>query len=100
METETAIAKYGKNVCIRAYELSEEGDGASAIAYEFDLTTRQADCAIDAGRFLAVANLSNAKEYQADQEKWLFCSNLLCTDCDKKINELEDAFDALLLKEA
>ena len=41
-----AFQKYGKDVCKRCYEMSEEGNGASTIGFEYDLTTQQADCAI------------------------------------------------------
>lgn len=48
-----AIAKYGKEVCIKAFEMTATGDGARTIAEELDLTTNQADAAIDAGRELS-----------------------------------------------
>ena len=50
MTTEQAIAKYGKQTCIDAYQLHREGNGASTIGFYLKLTTAQADCAIDAGR--------------------------------------------------
>ena len=50
MTTNQAINKYGKQVCIDAYELHRKGEGARTIGFYLNLTTRQADCAIDAGR--------------------------------------------------
>ena len=72
MTTNQAIAKYGKQTCIDAYELHKQGNGASTIGFYLNLTTRQADCAIDAGRALEYrdedleieqANLLNELEY-------------------------------------
>lgn len=51
-----AAAKYGLGVCLQAYEYTKDGDGARTIAYDFDMTTRQADAAIEAGRQLAGMN--------------------------------------------
>ena len=48
-----AIANYGAGVCLAAYRMTEPGDGARTIGSAFDLTTNQADAAIDAGRELA-----------------------------------------------
>lgn len=48
-----AIANYGAGVCLAAYRMTEPGDGARTIGYDLDLTTNQADAAIDAGRELA-----------------------------------------------
>jgi len=50
MTTNQAIAKYGKQTCIEAYQLHREGNGARTIGSYLNLTTAQADCAIDAGR--------------------------------------------------
>jgi hypothetical protein len=52
MNTEQAIVKYGKGTCIEAFRLNEQGEGAKTIGWLLHLTTRQADCAIDAGRAL------------------------------------------------
>lgn len=53
-KTQTAILKYGENVCITAYKMhSIDGYGASGIANEGPAilrTTQQADAAINAGR--------------------------------------------------
>lgn len=50
-KTKTALAKYSVATCVRAFYMNErEGYGASSIGFEFGLTTRQADAAIDAGR--------------------------------------------------
>nr|WP_192963387.1 hypothetical protein [Pseudomonas fluorescens] len=48
-----AIANYGAGVCLAAYRMTEPGDGARTIADSFNITTNQADAAIDAGRELA-----------------------------------------------
>ena len=48
-----AVAKYGKETCVRAFELAEEGNGASTVGQDLDLTTNQADAAINGGRWLA-----------------------------------------------
>jgi hypothetical protein len=50
MKVEQAVAKYGKDICERAFKLSNEGEGAKTIGWMLKLTTRQADCAINAGR--------------------------------------------------
>jgi hypothetical protein len=50
MTTAQAIAKYGKHTCIDAYDLHRQGNGARTIGMYLNLTTAQADCAIDAGR--------------------------------------------------
>ena len=50
MKTNQAITKYGKHTCIDAYELHRKGEGARTIGFYLNLTTAQADCAIDAGR--------------------------------------------------
>jgi len=50
MTTNQAIVKYGKQTCIDAYDLHKQGNGAGTIGFYLNLTTRQADCAIDAGR--------------------------------------------------
>ena len=51
-----AIKSYGEQVCREAYRLNREvGEGASSIALQLSglKTTRQADAAINAGRWLA-----------------------------------------------
>lgn len=49
-KTKTALAKYGVAKCVKAARLYETtGEGANTIGLELDLTTRQADAAIDAG---------------------------------------------------
>ncbi|PWD01992.1 hypothetical protein CX658_18730 [Pseudomonas amygdali pv. lachrymans] len=48
-----AVSNYGAGVCLDAYRQTFCGDGARTIALSYDLTTRQADAAIDAGRELA-----------------------------------------------
>ncbi len=49
-----AIAKYGEQVCRDCYRLNSEiGEGANTIGFYKGLTTRQADAAIDAGRWLS-----------------------------------------------
>lgn len=48
-----AVENYGLGVCLEAYRMTDSGDGARTIGSEFDLTTNQADAAIDAGRELA-----------------------------------------------
>lgn len=56
--TQTAIAKYGREICERAFFWHQRlGYGASGIANEMDSngkikTTRQADAAINAGHDL------------------------------------------------
>jgi hypothetical protein len=50
MTTDQAITKYGRQVCLEAYDLHREGNGARTIGNYLNLTTAQADCAIDAGR--------------------------------------------------
>jgi hypothetical protein len=52
MKTNQAIAKYGKHTCIDAYDLHRQGNGARTIGMYLNLTTAQADCAINAGRDL------------------------------------------------
>lgn len=46
------VKRFGEQVCRDAYRENERGNGASTIGFEFGLTTRHADQAIDAGRFL------------------------------------------------
>ena len=48
-----AVKNYGVGVCLDAYRMTDSGDGARTIATNFNLTTHQADAAIDAGRELA-----------------------------------------------
>lgn len=50
MTTDKAIAKYGRQTCIDAYDLHRKGEGARTIGMYLNLATNQADCAIDAGR--------------------------------------------------
>ena len=50
MTTDQAIAKYGRQTCLDAYDLHTQGNGARTIGFYLNLTTAQADCAIDAGR--------------------------------------------------
>lgn len=50
MTTDQAITKYGRQTCLEAYDLHREGNGARTIGNYLNLTTAQADCAIDAGR--------------------------------------------------
>ena len=52
MKTNQAIIKYGKHTCIDAYDLHRQGNGARTIGMYLNLTTAQADCAINAGRDL------------------------------------------------
>jgi hypothetical protein len=49
-----AVRAYGVEVCATAYDrYTRRVGGASTIGMELGLTTRQADAAINAGRFLA-----------------------------------------------
>lgn len=51
--TKTAIAKYGIEVCVKAHEMHEQGNGASTVSHSFvtlNGNTRSADAAINAGR--------------------------------------------------
>lgn len=48
-----AVANYGLGVCLEAYRMTATGDGSRTIGVDLDLTTNQADAAIDAGRELA-----------------------------------------------
>lgn len=50
MTTDQAIAKYGRQTCLEAFDMHKQGNGAGTIGFYLNLTTRQADCAIDAGR--------------------------------------------------
>ena len=61
MKTEQAIAKYGKQTCIDAYELHRDGNGARTIGVYLNLTTAQADCAIDAGRDIVLNEQTDAE---------------------------------------
>lgn len=45
-----ASRKYTLAVCIKLFRANENGWGASSLGFEYGLTTRQADSAIDAGR--------------------------------------------------
>ena len=52
--TKAAISKYTKQICIDCYNLAEQdGMGARSIGEKFNLTTNQADAAINAGRELS-----------------------------------------------
>jgi hypothetical protein len=72
MKTAQAIAKYGKHTCIDAYDLHRQGNGARTIGMYLNLTTAQADCAIDAGRDIA----SQDKEDDRDAEYALLINEL------------------------
>jgi hypothetical protein len=51
--TKRAIGKYGIQTCIDAYEMHEEGNGASTVAWSFSIlngNTNAGDSAINAGR--------------------------------------------------
>lgn len=55
-----AIAKYGEEACVRAYEIhTKQGEGAYSISIAYALpgvnTTRQADSAIRAGEVITKA---------------------------------------------
>lgn len=53
-KTILAVKKYGKEKCLKAYEIHEkQGAGASTVGFYLGLTTNQADAAINAGRELA-----------------------------------------------
>ena len=54
METKikNAIKKHGKQNCIDAYKKADAGDGSRTIAYDYEVTTRQCDAMINAGRFI------------------------------------------------
>lgn len=56
--TQSAIRRYGRTACIKAYQASLEGYGASGILHERDCgfpfkTVGQVDAAINAGKELA-----------------------------------------------
>jgi hypothetical protein len=52
--TKNAIAKYGIDNCLWAFEEHEKnGSGANTIGIFLNMTTRQADAAINAGRELS-----------------------------------------------
>jgi hypothetical protein len=54
--TKRAIAKYGIEICIDAFTLHAEGNGASTIAWSFAVlngNTNAGNAAINAGRDLA-----------------------------------------------
>ncbi|HDS1721777.1 hypothetical protein NPS53_09710 [Pseudomonas putida] len=53
LKAKRAVANYGLGVCLEAYRLTATGDGARTIGNDLDLSTSQADAAIDAGRELA-----------------------------------------------
>ena len=53
--TKRAIANYGEQTCRDAYrQHANFGEGAATVGAYFNITTRQADAAINAGRELAV----------------------------------------------
>jgi hypothetical protein len=52
MKTMQLIRELGSEVCIEAYNLHKEGNGAKTIGNMLNTTTAQADCLIDGGRFL------------------------------------------------
>lgn len=45
-----ACQKHTLAVCLKAYAMNKEGNGARTIGFEYGMTTRQADAAINAGR--------------------------------------------------
>jgi hypothetical protein len=52
IKTRRAITNYGMEDCVRAYRMSQRGEGAATIAFTGPATihtTRQADAAINAG---------------------------------------------------
>lgn len=51
-KTKAAIKNYGTDICKRAYQSNENGNGANTIGFMLKLTTNQADAAINAGREL------------------------------------------------
>lgn len=52
--TKAAIKKYTEEVCIECYDVyAKNSMGAKSIGEQFNLTTRQADAAINAGRELS-----------------------------------------------
>lgn len=51
-KTRRAVAKYGRDDCLRAFVENRAGNGARTIGFEQGLTTNQADAAINAGREL------------------------------------------------
>src|SRR5262245_52898619 len=59
-----AVAQYGREVCIRAYLMHLQGEGAATVGIYLGLTTRQADAAIDAGRELPWADLKKERVAQ------------------------------------
>jgi hypothetical protein len=64
-KAKSAIAKYGIDNCLWAYEEHEKnGSGANTIGFFLNMTTQQADAAINAGREL------NAK--QVPEVDWAF----------------------------
>lgn len=69
MNTTQALAKYGRAVCIEAYERHRQGDGAKTIGFYLNLTTRQADCAIDAGRDLFDKEEREYEEQKAAEDR-------------------------------
>jgi hypothetical protein len=52
-----AIAKYGKEICLKAVRMTACGDGARTIGYDLKLTTNQADAAINAGQELVALGM-------------------------------------------
>jgi hypothetical protein len=72
MTTAQAITKYGRQTCLDAYDLHMQGNGARTIGNYLNLTTAQADCAIDAGRDI----LRQDKEDDRDAEHALLINEL------------------------
>ena len=50
-QTIKAFEKYGKDKCRICWKENQQGNGAKTIGIENGLTTRQADCAIEAFDF-------------------------------------------------
>jgi len=78
MKTMQLIRELGSEVCIEAYNLHKEGNGAKTIGNMLNTTTAQADCLIDGGRFLEyiyhksledAINLMVYDEYQCPELK-------------------------------
>jgi hypothetical protein len=50
--TKKAIKSYGREKCLKAFAMSEEGWGARGISCEFGTSTNTADAMINAGRII------------------------------------------------
>lgn len=59
--TQIAIAKYGKDKCVQAYELTLDGSGAGYVVACMGVHYRSADAMINAGREVAE---------QAEEDSW------------------------------